>query len=423
VLQEDTERSGEWPAELELTVDEMAQGGDAVGRWQDRVVFVAGALPGERVRARVDERQANYARATAVEILERSPERVEPVLADGDHMPWQHIAHAAQLRFKREILIGQLAKLAGLGADVVAETRAVSAPWGYRTTGRLHSDGRSVGYYAAETHALRPIEADPLLAPALNDALGALRRALAVETAGPFEVVLRASETYGYTIGTLRGQGDLRMLAVRWRAGAPGLAAVQYGPRPEESIGQPWLLEQLEEITFQLRPLTFFQAHLSAARALLELVREGLALAGGERLLDLYCGAGVFALPLSKVAGEVLGVEAAHEAVEDGMASVALNAIEGVRFVTGTVERVLPGVQAPVDAVVLDPPRRGCHPQALAELIRLAPARIVYVSCHPGTLARDLKILRAGGFEVLRVTPVDLFPQTPHIEAVAVLQR
>jgi 23S rRNA (uracil1939-C5)-methyltransferase len=313
--------------------------------------------------------------------------------------------------------------LAGLDDALVAATLPVSAPWGYRTTAQLHSDGRQVGYYAADSHTLRPIDQDPLLAPALNDALAALQGVLAQETAEPFDVLIRASETHGYTLGVLRGEGDLRFIAARWRAASPALAAVQFGSHPQGVAGNAWLLETLDDVVFQLRPLTFFQAHLRAAAALLALVREGLALTGVERILDLYCGAGVFALPLARSAAGVVGIEAATVAVEDGTRSAQLNGIENVRFVAGTVERALAEIESPVDAVVLDPPRRGCHPQALAELLRLAPPTVVYVSCHPGTLARDLKILTDGGYAVERVTPVDLFPQTPHIESVSVLRR
>jgi 23S rRNA (uracil1939-C5)-methyltransferase len=156
---------------------------------------------------------------------------------------------------------------------------------------------------------------------------------------------------------------------------------------------------------------------------LLDLVRGGLNLRGGERLLDLYSGAGAFALPLAATVAEVVAIEEYAGAIEDGRTTAEENGIINVRFEIGRVEQVLGQLDSTFDAAVLDPPRRGCHPLALNQLLRLAPARIVYISCQPATLARDLKLLVAGGYQVVSVQPVDLFPQTAHIESVSVLVR
>jgi 23S rRNA (uracil1939-C5)-methyltransferase len=155
----------------------------------------------------------------------------------------------------------------------------------------------------------------------------------------------------------------------------------------------------------------------------LRLARVGLALGREDRLLDLYCGAGAFALPLASEIAEVVGVEEHPGAIADARATAAENAIANARFEVGQVERVLERLAESFDAIILDPPRRGCHPRALDALLHLAPARLVYVACHPATLARDLKILVAGGYRVTSVQPVDLFPQTPHIESVCLLEH
>ncbi len=247
------------------------------------------------------------------------------------------------------------------------------------------------------------------------------------------EITFRASEAYGYALAALRGAAgadvaDLRRLAGAWRMGSPALAGVTFAAhgatgRQVETLGADLLIEELSGIAFQLHPTSFFQVNTTAAARLLELVRDGLDPRGHERLLDLYCGAGAFALPLAAAVSEVLGVEEYAGAVEDARATAAANGLANVRFEVGRVERALAQLDRGFEAVVLDPPRRGCHPQALAELLRLAPARIVYVACHPATLARDLKTLAAGGYRVARVQPVDLFPQTAHIESVTVLER
>lgn len=418
----------DWPATLELTLDGIAQGGEGVGRWQERVVFARGGLPGERVQVRLRERRDAYARGDVIELLEASPERIEPQLAGADHMPWQHIAYPAQLRFKRQILADQLAKIGGLVDPPVAETLAAPRPWGYRNSARFHGVGGRIGYYAADSHDLQEIEADPLLLPVLNDALAALRSVVRAGAPVPAEVILRASEAYGYVLAALRGYdaealGDLEQLARRWRVRCPALAGVMLPSQPPAALGADHLVEELGGIAFHLRPATFFQINSAAAETLLALVRGGLELRGGERLLDLYCGAGAFALPLAATVAEVVGIEEYAGAIEDGRTTAEQNGITNVRFEIGRVEQALEKLDGAFDAAVLDPPRRGCHPQAIAQLLRIAPARIVYISCQPATLARDLKLLVAGGYRVVSVQPVDLFPQTAHIESVSVLMR
>jgi 23S rRNA (uracil1939-C5)-methyltransferase len=416
----------DWPATLELTLDGIAQGGEGVGRWQERVVFARGGLPGERVQVRLRERRDTYARGDVIELLEASPDRIEPRLPGADHMPWQHIAYPAQLRFKRQILTDQLAKIGGLTDPPVAETLAAPRPWGYRTSARFHGGGGRIGYYAADSHDLQEIESDPLLLPVLNDALAALRNVVRAGAPVPAEVILRASEAYGYVLAALRGYdaesiGDLSQLAMRWRMRCPVLAGVTLPSQPPTALGADHLIEELGGIAFHLRPATFFQINSAAAEALLDLVRVGLELRGGERLLDLYCGAGAFALPLASTVAEVVGIEEYVGAIEDGRITAEANGIANVRFEIGRVEQVLGQLDSRFEAAVLDPPRRGCHPQALEQLLRLAPARIVYISCQPATLARDLKLLVAGGYRVVSVQPIDLFPQTAHIESICVL--
>ena len=495
-----------YPSTLELHIDAMAQGGDGVGRWQGRVVFVSGALPGETVRVQIGERRASFARGQAVEIFNPAPERVAPRLAEAAHAPWQHIAYPAQLRFKEQIVREQLAKLAKISDPPMLPIIGADHPWGYRNTAQLHAEGGKLGYYAADSHSVVDLRADPLLLPVLNEALAGLRAVLeggqqttkgepqatrndgqstvdgtsvdgtsqaaktsvayrgkstghrppaiiqappAIVQASPSFVLtgvtLRASERYGYAIAALEGSGDIGLLAARWLAQVPSLAAVQVQlsgadladddeddedaelgeqDQPlEEGADGVALHEELGAIVFSLNIESFFQVHTAQAERLLELVRAGLDLQPGERLLDAYGGVGTFGLPLSAGLREVVVIEESPFAVADGERSATLNDISNVRFISGAVERVLPTLTGPFDAAVLDPPRRGCHPAALAALIALAPRRVAYISCHPGILARDLGPLLAAGYQLRSVQPIDLFPQTPHIECIVLLDR
>ena len=411
---------------LELTLDGIAQGGAGVGRVDERVVFASGGLPGERVRVQIDEQRPTYALGRVVEVLERSPDRIEPRLPGADHMPWQAIAYPAQLRFKQQIVADQLAKIGRLRDTAVAATLPAARPWGYRNSARLHGQAGEIGYFAADTRSMQPIEHDPLLLPVLNEALAALRAAMHEHgLPAPEEIIVRASEGHGYALAAIRGAPaeaqSLHRLAARWRARCPALAGVAVAGGP--TLGADHLIEELDGLAFRLRPTSFFQVNVGSAEALLGLARAGIGDLASGSLLDLYCGAGAFTLPMARHAREVVGIEEFAGAVEDALASAELNGIANVEFLAGRVEQALAEVEAAPDAVLLDPPRRGCHPQAIAELIRLAPARIAYVSCHPATLARDLKLLTAGGYAVASVQPIDLFPQTAHIECVTVLSR
>jgi 23S rRNA (uracil1939-C5)-methyltransferase len=418
------------PDELEITVDSMAQGGDGVGRHEGIVVFARGGLPGELVRVRITERRQSFARGEVAEVLTPSPERVAPRLPVDAHAPWQHIAYPAQLRFKEQILREQLAKMAGISEAPIAPIIAAPRPWGYRNTARLHADGGRIGYHEAGTNRVADLPADPMLLPALNDALAALR-----ELAAPGlldGVTLRASAAYGYTLAALRpapdaDPEDLELLAEAWRARAPALAGVVVerarGHAATVASGDPTIHDELAGVVFELGPESFFQVNADQAARMVEFTAEALGPAAGGRLLDLYSGVGTFALPLAAAGASVIAVEEHPSAVADGQRSAELNGIEGVSFVQAPVERALPGADEEFAGVVLDPPRRGCHPAVLEELVRIGPRRIVYVSCHPGILGRDLTPLLRAGYGLERVQPLDLFPQTPHIETVVTLAR
>src|SRR4029079_8975914 len=242
--------SMDWPTNLELTLDGIAQGGEGVGRWQERVVFARGGLPGERVQVRLRERRDAYARGDVIELLDASPDRIEPRLPGADHMPWQQIAYPAQLRFKRQILADQLAKIGGLTETPVAETLAAPQPWGYRNSARFHGVGGRIGYYAADSHDLQECESAPLLLRVLSDALAALRSVVRAGAPVPAKVILRASEAYGYVLAALRGYdavaiNNLSRLARRARMHCPALAAVTMPSQPPAALGADHLIEDL----------------------------------------------------------------------------------------------------------------------------------------------------------------------------------
>ncbi len=408
------------PDVLVLRIDSIAQGGAGVGRLEGQVVFVPGALPGEEVRIRPVRHKKHYLVADLLAVLEPSPDRIAPRLPGADHIPWQHITYAAQLRYKQIIVRDQLTKLANISEAPVLSPLPAAQHWSYRNTAHLHIQGAQVGYYAAGTRTVQPLSADPLLLPALNEALDGLRPLLSAGNWQPTAVTLRGSAAHGYAVGMLRGSDNLDALTQRWRARVPALADATVLDAVPPAVT---LHEELGGITFVLSPLSFFQTCTAQAATLLDVVRELLALQPHERLLDAYSGVGTFALPLAHKVREVVAIEEHPQAVVDGRQSAALNDITNVQFIVAPVEHELQSTTAAFDSVILDPPRRGCHPAALDALARLNPARIVYVSCQPGILARDIQRLLGHGYHLCTVQPVDMFPYTPHIECVALLRR
>lgn len=416
------------PSTIQLELTGMAQGGDAVGRYDGCVVFASGGLPGEEVCVEIDERRKDFVRGHVTQVRTPSPERIEPRMPQASHMPWQHIAYDAQLRYKQQIVQEQLAKV-GWGEEqgvVIAPVIPAASPWHYRNTAHLHADDQHhIGYYAAGTHTVLDMVDDPLLLPHLNDALAGLRTTLSHWNDGAIKsVTLRGSAAYGYTTAIVHGTGKLSEVSSRWRARTPSLAGCILSDLNRKNEPLPHditLHEELGGIVFSLSPESFFQVHTAQAETLIRVVQNMLDPHPSMRLLDAYSGVGSFALPLAHLVKSVVAIEEHPQAVADGRRTAALNDRDNVTFHAGQVERTINAVAAQCDAVILDPPRRGCHPMALASVVELALPRLVYVSCHPGVLARDVRFLGERGYRLVQVQPVDMFPHTPHIESVALV--
>lgn len=411
-----------------LPLHGMAQGGEAVGRHAGQVVFVQGGLPGELVTVRLSEERPAYRRGVVIEILKPSPERTTPRCSlfgrcGGCH--WQHIAYPAQLAYKRAIVVEQCRHLGGIPDPPVAETMGMAEPWGYRSTAELHVDsaGRP-GYYAPRSHWVVPLACCPLLVPALDDLLGPLAQSLSTIAPAdrPAHVTLRYSWAERRVLalfsgGTPAGMGSL---AEQMAARLPEMIW-QHGRREQRLAGRGYLHETLGGANLRISPTSFFQVNVPQAERLLATVREMLSPAPGDHLLDAYAGVGALSLPLAGQVARVTAVEVHPAAVADLRENARRLAEGRVEVIAGPVEGVLAG-RGRFDLAILDPPRRGCAPGALRAFLEARPRRLVYVSCHPGTLARDLRVLQEGGYRLRQVQPLDLFPQTFHVESAALLE-
>ena len=398
----------------------MAQGGEAIGRDETgRVVFVPYAIAGEEVVVEIVEEKKNYARARLVEIITSSPARVSPRC---EHFgkcggcQWQHIAYDAQLRFKTDIVREQLARIGKIADAPVRDTIGMTDPWHYRNNVQFQLDdtGR-LCFRAMESHALVPIRECHIIHPLLAE----MFRALEFEGADFVEVTLRA--------GTRTGE---KLLMLEGRDEAPPeisvdepISIAQRTPRGDviPLVGKDALHEELRGRLFRVSPQSFFQVNTTMAEMLIELVERYLAPRPSDVLLDAFGGVGTFGLLLAPRVARVIEIEEAPDAVNDAKA----NAVElmNVEFQRGKVEDILPKSKSPIDLVVADPPRAGIAPTAREAIITQLPRAIAYVSCDPATLARDARQLVNGGYRLVEVQPVDMFPQTYHIETVSLFAR
>ena len=406
---------------IELRLTDMAHGGEALGRYEGKVIFVPYAIPDEEALVEITEDKGSYARARLVEVLSPSPHRVDPPCPHfGPERcggcQWQHIAYPAQLEFKAAVVRDQLARLGRLPDVPVKPTIPSASPWHYRNHVQftVDNDGR-LGFVATDGRRVEPTQKCYLLHPLLEELLAALD----LELPGLTRLSLRAGVNTGDQMLIFETQDD-EPPALETDLPLSCVLLLSEGI-PVNLIGNNYITEVVAGRRFRISATSFFQVNTAAAEELVRLVAEYLAPVGYETLLDAYCGVGTFALTLADKVGQVIGVEEAAGAVED--ARVNAGGVDNVEFIKGRVETVLPQLDRRIDLVVLDPPRQGCRPEAMTALIELAPRRIVCVSCDPATLARDARKLAEGGYQLVEVQPVDMFPQTYHIENVALFER
>ncbi|OIQ60938.1 23S rRNA (uracil-C(5))-methyltransferase RlmCD [Moorella thermoacetica] len=462
-----------------ITIIGLNHEGAGIGHLQDgRVVFVPGALPGEQVLVEVVSVKRNYARGRLVQVVEASPDRVLPPCPEAASCggcDLQHLDYRAQLHWKRRLVIDALQRLGHLGDIRVLPVLGMANPWGYRNKVRLHVRRGRLGFYHPGSHELAPFSRCPLLPPGLLEAARTIARLLPGLPPGLQHVTLRQGLATGELLVVLEAlpewQGD-RELAEKLAGRFPELVGVvslaggrsrsgpkdftgepaadysgwiktggkearraryqegfvpgRLGGRPFTIYGRDYLEERLGDLRFQISAATFFQVNSAQAEVLYNQAAAFAGLQGGEEVLDAYCGSGAIALWLSRRAGRVTGVEVVPEAIVDARRNAILNNLANVRFRTGAAEVVLPrlaGKGYRPEVVILDPPRAGCDRRVLAAVATMESRRVVYVSCNPATLARDLAHLREAGFKPGPVQPVDMFPHTHHVECCVLITK
>ncbi len=384
--------------EVELRIDALTNLGAGIGRVDGWVVMVPFALPGERVRTRIWRNKANYSEGDLAEVLEASPHRVEAgclLFGECGGCQYQHLAYPVQLEWKTRQIVELLQRLAGL--DVSVEP-CIGSPvvYGYRSKLTPHfrrapdGDRTAIGFQRADSRAVIDVPACPIASEAINAALPRERAAV------------KSGER------RFKRGGTLMLRDVGGRVETDPAAVV------EERVG---------EHRFRFVAGEFFQNNPHVLPRMVDYVLAEARAADVPRLVDAYCGVGVFAVCGARHFETVHGIEISTRAVALARQNAERNGTANVTFHEGTAERIFEGLPFPGGecAVILDPPRKGCDASFLEQLLAFGPRRVVYVSCGPDTQARDLRILAAGGYRVLRVQPFDLFPHTRHIENVVTL--
>jgi len=433
---------------IELDIERLAYGGSAIAHLEDgRAAFVDGACPGDRVRVAITQEQPRFVRADLLEVITPSPDRVTPpcpYFGACGGCNWQHVSYAAQAAAKREAVVDALGRIGRVehAETLVAETVTAGPEYGYRNKVELVSDPASdrlrLGFHRASSDQVVPIDACLLLPKQLRAAPkalgGALRYLSGSGDLGIQRVGLRvAAHTKDVEIALWTAPGAFpRQVVARTLGQALSSTSVvrvlAKGPQKQRKVagvevlsGKGFWRERLSGTDYLISAPSFFQVNTSAAEKLVELVLGALEPDGSDRVLDLYAGAGTFTLPLAEHAMEVVAVESAGSAVRDLRRNLEQNAT-WADVVGGDAAREIAGL-GHFDCVVVDPPRAGLDTAVIEALGSAKPRAIAYVSCDPATLARDAARLAEQGFTLTEATPVDLFPQTYHVETVARFER
>lgn len=371
----------------EIQLEAMTYGGDAIGRSGGKAIFVQGGIAGERVRVEVIEDRGRYARARVVDVVERSPCRAQPRCphfgfdssACGG-CQWQHIDYAAQVRFKTEIVREQLRRIGRIAGPPVRDTLPSPDAWAYRNNAQFGAaPGGRPGFQAARSNRIVPIRECYVIRPELAAWLGKGRR--------------------------LSGKR----------------IEVRCGNANGGAVTGPVSCFQVKHARFRVSAGSFFQVNTSLIETLVDEVLRRLDAQSDEAVLDAYCGVGLFTRFIALQARRVIGVESGAGAIADARANLAQ--FGNVDLRKGLVETAISEMRDPIDAAVVDPPRAGCGPKVVSALIGKPVKRLVYVSCDPSTLARDARQLLDGGYRLTDVQPLDMFPQTYHIETISLFKR
>lgn len=440
-------------SEVEIGFTDLLSNGQAVGRAGGVVVFCFGPLPQERAIVRISSIKPKYAVGELLKLTAGSPHRVVPfcdVFGACGGCQVQHLAYSAQLAWKRDVVRGALVRIGGFTDVVVREPIGMAHPRAYRNKMSLVVEHKfttpTIGFYQQRSHDVVAIDACPIVTPPLNDYIARLNRArMSPETSPALldarHIVARSARATGenvVTLTTVKPSEAARLAAPALMKALPGAVGIVnsydlnsanaiMGRKHDTLVGETEIEEQIDGVRYRVSAGSFFQVNVEIVNRIFAFMKAGLQ--KPRRIVDLYCGAGTFALFFAKYGATVLGIEESPQAIAEAEDNADLNRLQNsVAFLTGKVEDVVRSREArealkEAQIVFLDPPRKGSDEVTLGAIAAALPPNIWYLSCDPATLARDLKFLVAKGYTIGVVQPFDMFPQTGHVETLVTLYR
>lgn len=417
-------------------------------------VFVEGALPGEEVLTEIETRKKNYAVARLVEVVKSSAERVEPfcpLYKDCGGCQLQHLSYAAQLKWKRQQVVDAIERIGKLEGVAVFDTLGMDNPLRYRNKMQFPvGKGLSIGCYSRGTHRIIDTPACLIQNEGNDKILTAVRNVAKKFNLQPYDEDKHRG-FLRHVMGRVGSNGELMIVLVTANKNFPNeknfvrallrelpdVTSIQQNVQTYHNnvilgrdtrvlYGKPTIHDKIGELTFNISARSFFQVNTAQAEVLYKTALDFAELRGHETIIDAYCGTGTIGLFMARRARRVIGVEVVSSAIEDAKRNARDNHVRNAEFHIGDAVKVLPrlldaGTYA--DVVIVDPPRAGCDKKVLETFAAMEPEKIIYVSCNPATLARDLNVLAALDYQTKKIQPVDMFPFTSHVESVAQVVR
>lgn len=439
----------------EIKINSLGSSGEGVGRYEGFTVFVPEALPGELVKAKITEVKSSYASGKLLEVLEKSPDRVDPICPiyrECGGCQLQHVSYEGQLKLKQQQVQDAMERIGHQKHLPVLPTLGAEDPWHYRNKAAFPvgkaKGGLAIGCFARGTHKIIDVTDCHIQAKLNNDALNAVREVITKLNIPVYDED-RHTGVMRHVVTRTGLQGQLMVVLVTatkelhkereiikmLRSRLPKMVSLQQniqtyhnnvilGRETKQLWGKPAIKAQLGKFAFNVSARSFFQVNTKQAEVLYDTALEYAQLTGRETVIDAYCGTGTISLYLAQKARKVYGVEIVSPAIRDAEKNARENNVRNAEFIVGDCTKVMPrlykqGIRP--DVIVVDPPRAGCTELVLKTCADMQPNRIVYVSCNPATLARDIEILAKLGYKAEKVQPVDMFSQTSHVESVALL--
>ena len=431
----------------EIEISGLGTSGEGVGKFNDFTIFVEGALPAEKILAEIVGVKKNYAVGKLIKILRESSERVKPfckIYENCGGCQLQHLSYAAQLKWKRQQVIDAVQRIGKIHGVEIFDTLGMKNPLRYRNKMQFPvGKNLAVGCYARGSHKIIDTDSCLIQKEAADKVLAVTKKILKRFNISAYDedthkgilrhVMCRVgfnNELMLVLVTAVKTLPNEKSIVKAIRAELPEVSTIQQniqtfhnnvilGRETKILFGRPTVKDKIGNLQFNISARSFFQVNTAQAEILYKTAKDFAELTGKEILIDAYCGTGTIGLFMAKSAYKVFGIEIVNSAIDDAKKNARENKIRNAEFIVGDVVKVLPRLDIYADVVVVDPPRAGCDKKVLETFAAMNPARIVYVSCNPATLARDLAILAELGYSAKKIQPVDMFPFSSHIEAVA----